>query len=81
MDYKEKLEKAIAYVRENKTWSDSEEIVALDRMTLDKWSLDYADKNIDTSISDLMDEWGEENGEENGWWRDHIYTDEIFMRL
>lgn len=78
---KEKLEKAIAYVRENKTWSDSEEMVALDRMTLEKWSLDYADKNIDTSISDLMDEWGEENGEENGWWRDYIYTDEIFMRL
>lgn len=81
MNNKEKLEKAIAYVRENKTWTDSEEMVALDRMTLDKWSLDYACKDIDIAISELMDEWGEENGEESGWWEDYIYTDEIFMRL
>lgn len=81
MDYKEKLEKAIAYVRENKTWSEAEEAVALER--INHFRCDVADTSmgIADKIADLMCEWSDDNGEESDWWEEYTDVEEIFWEL
>lgn len=81
MDYKEKLEKAIAYVKENKNWSELEEAIALDTINELRCDIDTASPNIGAAISDLMSEWCDENGEESDWWEAYTNIDEIFWEL
>ena len=77
----EKLVKARAYVRENKSWTDAEEQAALDKMDRKRVSLELADEDIANEISELMNEWSEENGEETDWWQEFADIDDIFMKL
>ena len=55
------FEKAIQYVRENRTWSEAEEAVALERINSLRSSIGSASSEIAMSISDLMEEYGAEN--------------------
>lgn len=75
------LEKAIQYVRENKTWSDAEERVALDIIGHMRCSIDLASPKICDEIHDLMEEWSEDNDMPEGWWYEDANEDDIFFEL
>ena len=75
------LEKAIQYVRENKTWSDAEEIVALETIDHMRCSLDYASPSICDEIHDLMEEWSEDNEMPEGWWYEEADEHDVFFML
>ena len=75
------FEKAIQYVRENRTWSDAEEAAALERINSFRSSISSASSKIAMSISDLMDEYGADNDLPDGWWLDEGDEDDIFMQL
>ena len=72
---------AIQYVRENKTWSEAEERVALDRINELRCDIGYASEKISDEIHDLMEEWSEENGYPEEWWYNELTEDEIFFQL
>ena len=75
------FEKAIQYVRENRTWSDAEEAAALERINSFRSSIGSASSKIAMSISDLMEEYGADNDLPEGWWLDEGDEDDIFMQL
>lgn len=80
----EHFEKAIEYVRENKTWDEAEEIVALKWM--DEWrcplSMVACGDIIANGIHDLMEEYGMNNDLPEGWWREYVDDEEeIFWKL
>ena len=75
------IEKAVQYIRENKTWSDAEEKVALERINEMRCDLSTASDKIYCAIHDLMEEWSDENGYPEGWWMYEISEDDIFMKL
>lgn len=78
------FEKAIEYVRENKTWSESEESVALEQMEKYRCPLrmvDCGDGIID-EIHDLMEEYGADNDLPEEWWLEYVDDEEeIFWKL
>lgn len=78
---KKHFEKAIEYVRENKTWSEAEDQVALEN--IDKWRcpIDHAYPSISDEIAELMDEYGIDNDLPEDWWRDLGDEDDIFFKL
>lgn len=71
------IEKAIQYVRDNKTWSDAAEAVALEelgnRMPLPE--------RIENAIHDLMEEWSADNDMPEGWWYNEMDETDIFYEL
>ena len=77
----EAIEKAIQYVRDNRTWSNKEESVALDIMSELRCDLGTASDKIVCEIHDLMEEWSEEHDYPEGWWRELLDEEEIFMKL
>ena len=76
------IEKAIQYVRENKTWTDAEEKVVLDNIDKCRCPLSMAYPNIHYEISELMEEFWEDN-ELEGEWYEFVDddTDSIFIEL
>lgn len=81
---KSHFKKALQYVRDNKTWTDAEEQVALD--DIDHMRCPLADtrtgEKIADEINDLMEEYGEENDLPEGWWLDKVSdAEEIFWKL
>ena len=78
---KQHLAKAIEYVRQNRTWDDLDEAVALRRINELRCSLDFADAELSNKIADLLDEYGQENCLPEDWWRDITDTDEVFFEI
>ena len=81
MKNKELLEKAIQYVRDNKTWTDAEERAALDAINHYRCSIDFASDEIYCDIHDLMEEWSSDNDMPEGWWMYYTTEDDIFFAL
>lgn len=73
--------KALQYVKENKTWSEEEEKVALQRINHYRCGIDFADRKISNEISGLMEEYGEDNDLAEGWWLLYGDTDDVFFKL
>ena len=76
-------EKAIQYVRENKTWTDAEEEVALDMMDRMRCPLNMTSTGtgICDKIRDLLNEYGEENNLAEDWWLDFGTEEDLFFKL
>lgn len=75
------IEKAIQYVRDNKTWSDAEERVALDNIDHMRCDLAQASNKIYCAIHDLMEEWSADNDMPEDWWWEYVNEDDIFFML
>lgn len=75
------FEKALQYVRDNKTWSDAQEALALERINHYRCGIDFADRKISNEISGLMEEYGEDNDLEEGWWLEFGDETDIFFEL
>ena len=75
------IEKAIQYVRDNKTWSDAEERVALDNIDHMRCDLAQASNKIYCDIHDLMEEWSADNDMPENWWWEYVNEDDIFFKL
>lgn len=75
------LQNAIDYVRKNKTWSDAEDIVALDTINKMRCGIAQASPRISDEIHDLMEEWSEDNDMPEGWWYECADEDDIFFSL
>lgn len=81
---KSHFEKALQYVRDNKTWTEAEEQVALNDM--DRWRCPLTHtqtgERIADQINDLMEEYGEDNDLPEGWWLDEVSdAEDIFWKL
>ena len=74
-------QKAIKYVRENRTWSDAQEQVALERINLYRCDISFAYPEIADEINDLMEEYGQDNDLNEGWWLEYGNVDDIFFAL
>ena len=77
----ELVEQAIQYVRENKTWSEAEERVALDRINNLRCDINQASDRIACEIADLMAEWSADNNMHENWWWQYVNVDDIFFQL
>lgn len=77
----ELVEQAIQYVRENKTWSEAEERVALDRINNLRCDINQASDKIACEIADLMAEWSADNNLCENWWWQYVNEDDIFFQL
>ena len=76
------IEKAIQYVRDNKTWTDAEERMALDNISEMRCDLRIASPKIHYAIYDLMEEYWKDNELEGEWYEDvSNETDSIFFEL
>ena len=75
------IEKAIQYVRENKTWTEAEERVALDKINKIRCNINQASDKIACEIHDLMEEWSADNGMPENWWWEYESEDSIFWKL
>lgn len=74
------VEDGIEYVRQNKTWSEEDEQNALDLIDHYRCDLEYADYDIYSEISALMNEFAEDYGYPEGWFQD-IDANYVFMKL
>lgn len=77
----EHFDKAVAYVRENRGWTDAEDASALDKIDHYRCSIDFASPQIHSEICNLMDEYGEENGLPEDWWREFGDEDDVFFAI
>lgn len=75
------IKDAIKYVKENKTWSDAEEAVALERINELRCDLSTASDEIYCSIHDLMEEYCDNEDLPEGCWMYEIDEDAIFFAL
>lgn len=71
---------ALEYVRDNKSWTDTQEALAIEDMVRYRCPIEYADDDISDEIAALMDEYGKELGLPDGWWMEHE-VNEIFWEL
>ena len=71
------IKDALRYVRENRTWTDAEENMAIERIG-QHYPLP---QKIEDAIHDLMEEWSDENGYPEGWWYYEMDELEIFYKL
>ena len=81
---KSHFKKALQYVRDNKTWTDAEEQVALDDIDKMRCPLDNTrtGQKIADEINDLMEEYGADNDLPEGWWLDKVGdAEEVFWKL
>lgn len=76
-----KIQEAIEYVKANKTWSEAEEAVALERINRLRCDLRWASDKIYDAIYDLMEEFGDNEGLPEGWWMYEISEDDVFFAL
>ena len=74
-------EKAIRFIKKNKTWSDAEEKVALDRINFYRSDLRFASPEIADQIYDLLEEFGADNDLPENWWAEYGDEDYFFMKL
>jgi len=81
MTNKEHYEKAIEYVRENKSWSEACEQYALEIIGENRCPIEQASDEIDCAIVDLMNEYGEENNLPENWWWEFGNTDDVFFKI
>ena len=81
MTNKEHYEKAIEYVRENKSWSEACEQYALEIIGEKRCPIQQASDEIDCAIVDLMNEYGEENNLPENWWWEFGNTDDVFFKI
>lgn len=75
------IKKAIDYVRENKTWSELKDALALEKINTFRCDICFADSEIADEIADLMEEYGADNDLPEGWWRTEVTEDDIFFEL
>ena len=75
------LEEALQYVRDNKTWSDAHEEIALECINNYRCSIEQASKRIANEIAELMGEYGIEHDLEEDWWEKELTCDNIFWEL
>ena len=75
------IEKAIQYVRDNKTWTEAEERVALDKINHMKCDINQASDKIACEIHDLVEEWSADNDMPENWWWAYANEDDIFFEL
>ena len=75
------IERAISYVRDNKTWDELADERALRLINEFRCDIMSADPHIATEIYDLMEEWSEANGYPSEWWLDECCEDDVFMQL
>lgn len=71
------IERAIQYVRNNKTWSDAAEAVALEELGK---RLPLPER-IENEIHDLMEEWSDDNDMPEEWWYNEMDETDIFYEL
>jgi hypothetical protein len=81
MTNKKHFEKAIEYVRENKTWSNACEQHAWELIERFRCPISQASDEIDGAIADLMNDYGEMHDLPEDWWWDFGNTDDIFFKL
>lgn len=74
-------DKALAYVRSNRTWTEEEEAIALRRINEMRCNLSQAAPRIAEAIADLMEEYGECHDLPEGWWLEYGDEDSIFFDL
>lgn len=75
------FEKAIQFVRENGTFGAAEIKSACAKIDQQRRPLRLVDYSIDDEISDLMEEYGEDNGLSEGWWLEYGDTDDILRKI
>ena len=75
------LNDAVSYVRDNRTWTDAEEAVALARLGAYGCGIQKASPKIAQAIVDLVDEFCEDDAREEGWWEKYFDVDDIFSVL
>ena len=75
------IENAIQYVKDNHSWSEAQDAIALERINHYRCGIDFADKGIATEITELMEEYGQNNGLPEGWWESETSLDDIFFNL
>ena len=75
------LSAALQYVRDNKSWTEVDEALAIEDMIRYRSPIEYTDDDISNAISALMDEYGREIGLPEGWWEEQVDVDYIFWTL
>lgn len=75
------FEKAIQYVRENKSWSEAQDARALEIINQFRCGISQADDCISDEIHDLMEEYSQDNDLPEGWWYEFGDEDDIFFAL
>jgi len=78
------LEKALQYVRDNKTWTEAEEDVALEQIGRLRCPLRMTStgKSICNNIRELLESFAEENDLDTDWWSENFDDEEeIFWAL
>jgi hypothetical protein len=81
MDLSKHVERALQYVRDNRTWSDAEEQVALERIDYMRCGVAFASPEIAQQIRELMDDYGQGEDLPENWWEDFGDEDNIFLKL
>lgn len=81
MDNKKIYDAALQFVRDNKTWTDEEEQVALTNMDLRRCPLRIAYAKIHFEIYGLMDCFWQENDLQGEWYELFDDTDDVFINL
>ena len=76
------FEKAIKFIKDNRSWSDAEESVALQSINHLRCDINFAAPAIADGINDLLEEYGEDNDLPEGWWLEYVdNVDDVFFRL
>lgn len=76
-----RLEQAIAYVKEHKTWTEADEKEAMGNLDIMRCSLHDASPKIDEEINNLMEEWSADNDMKEGWWYEKADEEDIFWEV
>lgn len=74
------FEGVLQHIMKNRSWSDAEEALALERINHYRCDIDFASPNIKAQIYDLMEEYKEENSLSEGVF-DNTSEHEVFMNL
>lgn len=75
------LSAALQYVRDNKSWTEVDEALAIEDMIRYRSPIEYTDDDISNAISALMNEYGREIGLPEDWWEEQVDLDYIFWTL
>ena len=78
---KKAIEEALQYVRDNKTWSDAEDEVAVEYINRYRCGISQAAPQISDEIYELMNEWSADSEMDEDWWLEITDEDEIFWEL
>ena len=81
MTNKQHYAKAIEYVRENKSWSETCEQYALEIIGQFRCPIEQASDEIDSEITELMNDYGRMNNLPEDWWYEFGDTDDVFFKL